>query len=164
MKRFVVSTLAFWTASYAVVSIGQTSVTLPPTTVTKKDAYRQDVKDAIQSGSSRSPKITSEDRTSPKSAAHDRGAVDFRSKDVSSTQRHTEAANVSKSLGTRGTVVVEEVHKPAPRAAGPSAQFNTAYKNGTEGNTRTTGVKATETHTHAQPDPPSRSGTAGRAQ
>lgn len=141
------------------LSFSQTGVVLPATTVTKKDAYRQDVRDSVSAGSNRSPVVTSEDRTSPKSAAHDRGAIDIRSKDINSAARHQEATNISKQLGNRGTVVVEEVKRPSPGAAGPTAQVNTSYKNGAQGKTKTLGQTASETHTHVQPDPVQGSGS-----
>ena len=130
------------------------TVELDGMTITKKDARRQDVKDAISVGAPRKPKITSEDRINPPSKAHDRGAVDIRSKDVSAEQRHKEAKDISKALGSRGTVIVEEPHRPARGAAGPSVQFNSAYKDGRAGNVRTGPAIANEVHTHVQPDLP----------
>ena len=120
-------------------------------TTQSKQADRAVIEAGIRS-IPRNPVITSRDRTSPPSAAHDRGAVDFRSNNVSPTTRHSEARELSNSLGRKNTVVVEEVHRPNRGAEGPSVQVNTAYRDGTQGNTRVGPVRATQTHTHVQPE------------
>lgn len=95
---------------------------------------------------------TSRTRTDPPSEAHNHGAVDFSSKGETEEQRHADAKAISGRLGNRGTVVVEEVYRPAPGAEGPSAQRNTAYKNGERGRQRLGEDRATATHTHVQID------------
>jgi len=129
--------------------------TLPGMTVTKESARRQEIKDvthATLDSRGRQMVVTSEHRDN--SQAHKNGAIDIRSKDLSPEQRQSEAKAVSKALGSRHTVVVEETHAPAPRAEGPKAQVNTAYRDGKKGNTRVTEMKASATHTHVQPDVP----------
>ncbi len=97
------------------------------------------------------------DRHRDNSPAHRRGAIDYRSKDVSRTKRHKEAKDLSGRLGKDYTTVVEEVYYH-PVTKDPDDQRNTAYKDGKKGRTRWThqsngrGVKASATHTHVQPD------------
>src|SRR5690349_952072 len=73
----------------------QAVINLPSTTVTRKDAARQEVRDAISVGTTRKTSETSTDRTDPPSKAHDRGAVDIRSNDISYKDRHSEGKNIS---------------------------------------------------------------------
>ncbi len=123
----------------------------PPGSAAKAsaDSIKQSAQPIVES-SNRAFRVTSEQRDD--SPAHQRGAIDYRSKDIPSEQRHTEAAAVSRALGPDHTVVVEEVHRPAPGAQGPSAQTNTAFRNGVQGNERVGQDKATATHTHVQPE------------
>lgn len=78
--------------------------------------------------------------------AHERGAIDFRSKDVDATTRHTEAKKISQRLGDRYIVLVEEVDG--------DSQLNTPYRGGVQRpkpyvkKPRT----ADGTHTHVGPD------------
>jgi hypothetical protein len=128
---------------------------LPALTITKEAARRQEIKDvtgATLGSRGRQMVATSEHRDN--SPAHQNGAIDFRSKDLSPEDRHHEAKAVSKALGSHHTVVVEEPHAPAPGAEGPKGQVNTAYRDGKKGNTRVTEIKASATHTHVQPDVP----------
>lgn len=90
------------------------------------------------------------------SPAHARGAIDYSSKDLSTTERHEEAREVSRALGDNHQVIVEEVHRAAG-GHGPAAQENTTYQGGDKGATRWGAVKASGTHTHVQP---SRAGSA----
>jgi len=83
------------------------------------------------------------------SAAHMRGAIDIRSKELSTEQRHAEAKEISKNLGKDYTVNVEEVDRPI------GSQTNTSYRNGELLNRHENQPKtATDTHTHIQPDVP----------
>jgi hypothetical protein len=111
---------------------------------------RQHIKEAVITTVGRDVKVTSEHRGN--SAAHQRGAIDISTKDLPATQRHTEAKQISKTLGKDYTVVVEEVHRVPKGQQGPEAQVNTAYRAGTQGNVRTGEIKASATHTHIQPD------------
>lgn len=127
------------------------TVNLPGVTITKKEARRQEIEDSVQR-LPRKPKITSRDRQEPPSVPHNvNGAIDFRSKNVAMQQRHAEASLLSRQLGRNYTVIVEEPHKPARGAFGPSGQINSAYRNGQAGNVRTGPTLATEIHTHVQP-------------
>lgn len=117
--------------------------------IIKYDA-RDRIKTGIQDTVKRPYRITSEDRTTPKSIAHDRGAVDFSSKEVSARTRHTEAQRLSQKLGPYNRVVVEEVRRDTK---GRKYQVDTTYQNGGKGNTRVhEKVRASATHTHAQPN------------
>lgn len=117
-----------------------------------KTFVREDIKTTTQQSMPRPMRVTSEDRTTPRSAAHDRGAIDIRSHNVSAPQRHQEAKEISRHLGPHYTTVVEEVHRPAPGQPGPSAQTNTSYRDGALVRQSSGPVKATGTHTHIQPD------------
>jgi hypothetical protein len=124
-------------------------------TVTKAEARGQTIKDVSKEVVERGGRpfvVKSEGRSD--SAAHQRGAIDIRSKDITSAERHEEAKTLSKELGKEHTVVVEEVHARAAGTQGPEAQVNTAYRDGVEGRTRVGEIKATATHTHAQPELP----------
>jgi len=132
----------------------------PAPAQTRKQQDRARIESEIRS-LPRNPPITSRDRTTPPSAAHNRGAVDYRSNDISTRARHREASTLSQRLGGRYTVVVEEVHRPARGAAGPSAQINTAYRGGNRGNTRVGPIRATGTHTHVQPESGGGGGSRG---
>lgn len=136
-------------------SSAQDAVKLEGLTITKEDARRQEIKDVtgeVLASRGRKLEVTSEHRDN--STAHQQGAIDYRSKNISSEERHEEAKEVSEALGEHHTVVVETVHRPEPGAEGPTAQIDTAYRDGQEGKTRVKEVKATETHTHVQPDLP----------
>jgi hypothetical protein len=85
------------------------------------------------------------------SPAHRRGAIDYRSNDVSEARRHADARAVSSALGSHHNVVVEEVYRPAG-GVGPSAQRDTTYQGGWQGRTTWGPVRATDTHTHVQPN------------
>jgi hypothetical protein len=138
-------------ASLALSGFAQQKSTSEGITITKPEARRQVIEDKVAEVP-RQPVVTSRDRTTPPSPAHDRGALDYRSNDISQQARHQEAQELSKSLGPTHTVVVEEVHRPAVGAQGPAAQVNTAYRNGAEGKTHTLPATATSTHTHVQPE------------
>jgi hypothetical protein len=111
---------------------------------------RQHITSVVNSTAQRPITVTSGHRDN--STAHQRGAIDIRSQDISSAARHREAANISRALGSNHTVVVEEVHKVNRGQQGPEAQVNTAYRSGVQGNVRTGPVKASATHTHIQPN------------
>lgn len=102
----------------------------------------------VLDGRGRELEVTSRHRDD--STAHQRGAIDYRSNDISSSERHEEAREVSRALGNNHQVVVEEVHR-AEGGYGPSAQQNTTYQGGERGASRWGDVKATGTHTHVQP-------------
>jgi hypothetical protein len=95
----------------------------------------------------RTMEVTSRDRQN--STAHQRGAIDIRSKDIPRTERHSEARVISRELGRNHTVIVEERNVP-PIA--PGYQMNTSYRNGQPVRSSAQPGRATETHTHIQPD------------
>lgn len=119
---------------------------------------RQHIKDTVNATATRPITVTSEHRDN--SAAHRRGAIDIRSKDISTEARHTEARQISKALGKDHTVVVEEVHRVDHKRGqhGPEAQVNTAYRDGNKGSTRTMAIPKSDsaTHTHIQPEVPAK--------
>ena len=90
----------------------------------------------------RNARITSGHRDD--SAAHRRGAIDIASKGLTKKERHNEAREISEKLGREYRVVVEEVRG--------DRQTNTTYEGGEKGRTRDNVRKATETHTHIQPN------------
>jgi len=137
----------------------QPSASARPTAAAKQERAR--IEATTRAAMSRPMVVTSRHRDN--SEAHKRGAIDISSKNLSSAQRHAEARALSKALGPRRTVVVEEVHA-APRHYGPEAQRNTAYRNGVQGNSKLGPVRASATHTHIQPDAPRASRGAGRAE
>lgn len=80
----------------------------------------------------------------PSSLAHQRGAVDISSKDMTPEARHKEAQDLSGLLGPCYDVVVEEVTG--------TMQKNTTYRNGAKGRTRSDlPLTVSATHTHIQP-------------
>lgn len=86
------------------------------------------------------------------SQAHQRGAIDIRSNDISRQARHDEARAISERLRNHN-VVVEEVRG--------NRQTNTTYRNGVQGAERNLPRHATGTHTHIQPDRPRCTPTRG---
>jgi hypothetical protein len=109
-----------------------------------KHVARDDVKNTTRKTLDRPMAITSEDRSKPASPAHDRGAIDIRSNNISGEQRNQEARRISKNLGPNYNVVVEE--------RGRGTQTNTTYNNGQQGHQRDVKPRATATHTHIQPN------------
>jgi hypothetical protein len=80
------------------------------------------------------------------SQAHMVGAIDISSKDLTPKVRHADAREISRRLGARFRVVVEELD-PITKT-----QTNTTYQGGIKGKTRVgLPIKATATHTHIQP-------------
>lgn len=148
-KSFPILSVGLLAAALCVAA--DVSTPYPPGSAAESsaDSIKETARPIVES-SNREFRVTSEHRDN--SPAHQRGAIDYRSNDVPSEQRHTEAAAVSRALGPNHTVVVEDVHLPAPGAQGPSAQTNTAFRNGVQGNERLGQDKATATHTHVQPE------------
>lgn len=95
------------------------------------------------------------------SGAHENGAFDYRSRELTIAQRHTEARELSQALGPHAQVIAEEyvaidpgVGSLAASATGPVAA-QTTYVNGVQGNTRfVTPGKDFAPHTHVQPSGP----------
>jgi len=114
--------------------------------------HRQHITNTVNSTVTRPVTVTSGYRGN--STAHQRGAIDISSKDLTPSARHGEAQQISKALGSQHTVVVEEVHRVPKGAHGPEAQINPAYRDGQRGNIRVGPIKADATHTHIQPDAP----------
>jgi hypothetical protein len=117
-----------------------------------KQTQRNEILQKSRGAMTRPMEVTSTDRIKPPSAAHNHGAIDIRSNNISSAHRHEEARAISKNVGPSGRVVVEEVHRPGRGQAGPSAQIDTTYQNGAKGSARAHDIKATGTHTHVQPN------------
>lgn len=142
-------TLAILTLSLAIAATSHGHAQTRPSTPAQN---RQHIVNTVNRTAQRPITVTSGHRGN--SAAHRRGAIDIRSRDIPSPARHTEAAALSRGLGRNHTVVVEEVHSVNRRAGvqGPQAQVNTAYRNGVRGNVRVGPVRASGTHTHIQPD------------
>lgn len=115
-----------------------------------KHAARQHIKDSTAQATEGAALVRSEDRPDGplKSAAHDRGAVDFRTPQNSPA----DAQKISQAVGPGHTVIVEKPLRPAPGAPGPSADRHTSYSNGVEGNTRIVSPRATGPHIHVQPE------------
>jgi|SRR4051812_45532876 hypothetical protein len=95
----------------------------------------------------RSMEVTSRYRDD--SEAHKRGASDIRSKDIPRPERHSEARDISRALGRGHTVIVEERNVPPLRSG---YQMNTSYRDGQPVRSSAQPARATETHTHIQPD------------
>jgi hypothetical protein len=115
-----------------------------------KQTAREHIKESAAEATGGTARVTSEDRPSGplKSAAHDRGAVDFQTPDNSAA----DAEQISRAAGPGHTAIVETPLHPAPGAEGPSADRHTSYSNGIEGHTRVTAPRATGPHIHVQPD------------
>lgn len=76
---------------------------------------------------------------------HERGAIDYRSKDIGSIERQAEAREISRLLGSDHVVIVEEVDG--------GKQTNYSYRGGTLVRPPyETARRASGTHTHVQPD------------
>lgn len=87
------------------------------------------------------------------SAAHADGAVDFRTNDISSQERHSEAQAVSAILGPSFTVVVEEAASDAmPDGSMAPVIVETPYCNGVVGHVKSHVPQSSDnvTHTHVQ--------------
>ena len=87
--------------------------------------------------------VTSRDRKTPSSKAHDRGAIDIRG------TNYGNARAISGALGRGHTVIVEQPHYPP---VSPRYQISSSYRNGRPVSSRPTPLHATAPHTHIQPD------------
>jgi hypothetical protein len=115
---------------------------------------RQSAIDAARSATNGHAQITSRDRPSSSpisSAAHDRGAVDAKTRNM-----NTDGLAISKAAG-KGYTVIHEVPRGAHSAQGGTASaaedLHTVYRNGKQvGQPSAKPARATGEHIHIQPD------------
>ena len=119
----------------------------PTGDIEKDREYIENVAKITLESRGRKMEVTSRSEGREGSAPHMRGAVDIRSKDLSSKARHAEAQEISKNLGAGHVVIVEEVDFKSGK------QTNTSYRDGKPHKThKNQPITATNTHTHIQPD------------